>query len=280
MSKETTEEPERENVSVGIIMPISAQGNLSAAHFASVKGIIIKAVNSIESNDYNFLEPNIISASGTTDHITRQIVRNIFEKMDLIIVDTSTNNGNVLFELGLRFAANKPVVLISDDQTKSIFDISEIRYTPYPVNLNYDDIVSFQQELGKIVERTYSESKNNSDFSQFLVPYAGVSVNDPVTLPEQKKVDTVELLQNIADKQDQLNSRLLQVEQSRNTTPYINPDTSYATPDLSSLILDNAKVKPLSTAAIDKLANLNHSILPDDSLLNKGVLDKPWSNPS
>ena len=46
----------------------------------------------------------------------------------MAVCDLSDQNPNVLYELGLRQAYDKPVVLIKDDITKEIFDVSGINY--------------------------------------------------------------------------------------------------------------------------------------------------------
>jgi hypothetical protein len=55
---------------------------------------------------------------------------------DLMIVDLTENNPNVLFELGLRIAEDKPVALIRAKGTPAIFDVDNmLRVFEYDPNL-------------------------------------------------------------------------------------------------------------------------------------------------
>jgi hypothetical protein len=42
----------------------------------------------------------------------------------LVLCDLSARNPNVMFELGIRQAFDKPVVLVQDEKTPQIFDIA------------------------------------------------------------------------------------------------------------------------------------------------------------
>ena len=64
--------------------------------------------------------------------------------MTLVIVDLTEHNPNVLFELGIRIAFNKPVCLIRAKGTAAIFDIDHMLrvydYNPclWPSSLEID----------------------------------------------------------------------------------------------------------------------------------------------
>jgi len=62
--------------------------------------------------------------------ILEKIVCGIFEA-DLIVVDLTGNNPNVLYELGVAHALNKPTVLISQDDSALPFDIRAYPIQPY-----------------------------------------------------------------------------------------------------------------------------------------------------
>jgi len=55
---------------------------------------------------------------------------------DLVLADLTEHNPNVLFELGMRIAEDKPVVLIKEKGTGSIFDVDHVlRIEEYSPNL-------------------------------------------------------------------------------------------------------------------------------------------------
>ena len=55
---------------------------------------------------------------------------------ELVVADLTDHNPNVLFELGIRLAKEKPVVLIKAKDTGPIFDVDNLmRVYPYNQNL-------------------------------------------------------------------------------------------------------------------------------------------------
>lgn len=62
------------------------------------------------------------------------IIKNL-ESADLVLCDFSSLNPNVLFELGIRTAVNRPVALVKDDLTSSVpFDLNVINHHIYASN--------------------------------------------------------------------------------------------------------------------------------------------------
>jgi hypothetical protein len=56
--------------------------------------------------------------------------------MDLAVWDLTEHNPNVLFELGMRLAHEKPVALIHAEGTERVFDVDNVlRVLPYNPNL-------------------------------------------------------------------------------------------------------------------------------------------------
>ena len=60
-----------------------------------------------------------------SDVIHSTIVNELLEA-DLVIVDLTEHNPNVLFELGVRMAAEKPIALIRSKGTPAIFDVDNL----------------------------------------------------------------------------------------------------------------------------------------------------------
>ncbi|AJQ95489.1 hypothetical protein [Gynuella sunshinyii] len=83
-------------------------------------------------------------------------------KADLVIVDLTEHNPNVLFELGWRMAIDKPVVLIRAIGTKPIFDVDHmLRVFDYDPRLWKSTI---EKDIPKMAEHIKASWKNrNSD---------------------------------------------------------------------------------------------------------------------
>lgn len=77
----------------------------------------------------------ITANRGGSDVIQATIVNQLLDA-DLMIAGLTENNPNVLFELGLRIAEDKPVALIRAKGTPAIFDVDNmLRVFEYAPNL-------------------------------------------------------------------------------------------------------------------------------------------------
>ena len=108
----------------GIIMPISAIDGCSGEHWAEVKNIISE---SICAAGY---DPNLVSDAEDIGIIQKRIIQNIYNN-DIVVCDVSGKNPNVMFELGMRLAFDKPAIIVIDDNKISICDIIDIDMEDY-----------------------------------------------------------------------------------------------------------------------------------------------------
>jgi hypothetical protein len=86
-------------------------------HFAHVLECLL--VPAVKLAGYEPWRPTI----GAT-HVIHHEVVNALCVAELVLVDISGHNPNVLFELGLRTAQDRPVALVRDEQTDLPFDIA------------------------------------------------------------------------------------------------------------------------------------------------------------
>lgn len=158
---------EKENVNVdqkkvcGIVMPISEIEGLPKSHWDEVYTIIS---DSIESAGFT---PNLVSNSEDIGVIQKRIVQNLYEN-PIVVCDVSAKNPNVMFELGLRLAFDKPTIIIKDDKTSYSFDTSPIEHLEYPRDLRFSKIKDFGDKLANKIESTYQKSVSDKDYSTFL----------------------------------------------------------------------------------------------------------------
>lgn len=148
----------------GLVMPISGIDGCSSDHWTEVKAIITESVEAIKS--YNFTV-KLVSEADDVGVIQKQIVQNIYNS-DIVICDVSCKNPNVMFELGMRLAFDKPTIIIKDDKTDYSFDTSIIEHLPYPRDLRFSKMVSFKDRLAEKVVGTMKASAENPDHSTFL----------------------------------------------------------------------------------------------------------------
>lgn len=145
----------------GIIMPISLIDNLPPEHWVDVL-TIIKDVCTTN----NFL-PNLVSDADDIGIIHNRIIENIYSS-DIVICDVSCKNANVMFELGMRLAFDKPTIIIKDDLTGYSFDTSLIEHLEYPRDLRFTSILKFKDNLGKKLTATHNKATSDPNYSTFL----------------------------------------------------------------------------------------------------------------
>ncbi|WP_288713040.1 hypothetical protein [uncultured Bilophila sp.] len=177
-----------------VIMPISDHPDYDAGHFTRVYNHIFKPA--IELAGY-------IPIRSDDETKSNNIVADIIKKIvvsDMALCDISTRNANVLYELGIRHAFDKPVVLVKDEKTNSIFDISGIRYTDYNSSLRIDRVSPDIQKIKKSIESHSGDDIESSVLKLSMINYSA-------KLPKQNTVtaDTQLLLNAIRSLDDKIN---------------------------------------------------------------------------
>lgn len=155
---------ENEILQCGIVMPISAIDGCTAEHWLEVKTIVTDAVESIETPRFT---ARLVSDADDVGVIQKRIVQGVYSA-EVIVCDVSGKNPNVMFELGMRLAFDKPTVIIKDDKTDYTFDTGVIEHITYPRDLRFQRIVEFKQLLAQKVLATYNASLRDPDHSTFL----------------------------------------------------------------------------------------------------------------
>ena len=157
----------------GIIMPIASHPDYPIDHWKDVLNILKDAISTTE------FEPNLVSDDVAIGLIHDRIVTNIYTN-DIIVCDVSSKNPNVMFELGMRLAFDKPTIIIKDESTGYSFDTGVIEHISYPSSLRFSQIVSFKEELVRKINATYQKSKNEPDYSPFLKSFGKTIVPSKV----------------------------------------------------------------------------------------------------
>lgn len=156
-----------------IIMPISDVDGYPAGHFKHVYENIIYP--SCDMAGYQAIRADEVKA---TNLIHLDILKKLIDA-PIAICDLSTRNPNVLFELGIRQAFDKPVVLIQESGTPKIFDITPLRYLEYSKDMRYHDVLRSQNELKEAILATAAadgESGNVNSIVKLLALNSGAKI--------------------------------------------------------------------------------------------------------
>jgi len=154
-----------------VIMPISDQGDYPKGHFTKVYEQIFKpAIMEAGYDPYRVDE----------DKISNPIINKIFQAVQecpMALCDLSNRNPNVLYELGLRQAYDKPVVLVQDDKTQRIFDVSGINTVQYSSERLYENVIEARKKITEAILST-KEGKENSIVKIVKAEVASMNVKE------------------------------------------------------------------------------------------------------
>jgi hypothetical protein len=163
------------------IMPISDPQDYEDGHFQHVyRDIIIpacmkagfKPVRADEIKESNLIQLDILER---------------FLDADMAICDLSSRNPNVLFELALRQAFDRPVALIQEEGTPPIFDIAPFRYVTYRRRLMYCEVLEDQENVAAIISKTYESYQNREGVNSIVKLLA---IRRSASIPILNKDDT------------------------------------------------------------------------------------------
>jgi hypothetical protein len=128
---------------------------------------------------------------------TNLIHLDILEKLidsPMAICDLSSRNPNVLFELGLRQAFDKPTVLVQETGTPRIFDIAPLRYTEYRKELRYREVIEDQNNIRDAIMATRDAAASGKGVNSIV---RVLSIAKPATLSDESKDEPGQILQLI-----------------------------------------------------------------------------------
>jgi hypothetical protein len=133
------------------------------------KGFFLEVLRSL-------ITPAAVEAGFTVETANRQgsdviqstIVNELLEA-DLVIADLTDHNPNVLFELGLRMSAEKPVALIKAAGTGRVFDVDNmLRVHEYQPQLWRSTVESDLPELTKHIRAAWENRSRDQSYMTIL----------------------------------------------------------------------------------------------------------------
>ncbi|EMF0396087.1 hypothetical protein JMQ84_002389 [Enterococcus hirae] len=107
-----------------------------------------------EKIGFNVLRADLLNDNGKIDDTIVQQLKD----SDLVIIDLTKLNSNVMFEFGIRYGLNKPFIVISQDVNNLPLDVRNIRVLEYTVTA--PDIESINAKLEAMI--TFAMENNSS----------------------------------------------------------------------------------------------------------------------
>lgn len=190
MTKEQGKNVEIPPPCCGLVMPISAIDGCNEQHWSDVKEILTEAVEAAG------FKANLVSYADDVGIIQKRIIQNLYEN-PIVVCDVSGKNPNVMFELGLRLAFDKPTIIIKDDKTAYSFDTSPIEHLEYPRDLRFTKIVEFKKSLMEKVQATLKKSQEDPNYTTFLKHFGTFTVAKLDTKEVSKEDFIIEELRDL-----------------------------------------------------------------------------------
>jgi len=168
-----------------IIAPIGSDESSTRIRLDKLQKYIVEP--SCEKFGYVCERADQLPRAGT---ITTHIIECLME-YELVIADLSDLNPNVFYELAIRHAVNKPVILIAEKGTKIPFDISHERVIYYSTDV--EDSYKAQVMLHKFIENVESNKYENES-----------PLKTKIQIETTKTTSEIEAIEKIYEKIDKL----------------------------------------------------------------------------
>ncbi len=188
----------------GIIMPIADMAGYEKGHWLRVREVLDEAIQ-----EANYV-PRLVSESEDTGIIHANIVQNLYDD-SIVVCDVSGKNANVMFELGLRLAFDKPTIIVKDDKTDYSFDTSPIKHIPYRADLRFDDVREFQGRVCAAITASIEKKKADPDYSPFLKSFQRVKVTELETKEVGSQQFIIEQMQGVQKEIARLSNRMVEI---------------------------------------------------------------------
>lgn len=244
-------------ITCGLIMPIASNEGGTAEHWRQVREVITSAIGSLNLN------VRMVSESEAVNVIHKNIVQNIFSN-EIVICDVSSRNPNVMFELGMRLAFDKPVVIIKDRDTPFSFDISSIQHIEYPHSLNYVEILAFQKDLLDKVRLTMQEAKREGKkYSPFLSNYAITEITEIKTEQMDTNKYIINEIRDLKEMMGRLEAPIFRLINNHTKTSKTFKTLDGMTNYVANEIIQSISEKSISLGSMDELEDYIGNYLND-----------------
>lgn len=236
-----------------VIMPISDQPKYPAGHFDKIyEQIIVPAVKEAG------FEPIRADSNQICDSKMQKILKNLVE-CDMAICDLSSRNPNVMYELGIRQAYGKKVVLIQDDATDKIFDVAGINTVFYKRDRLYENVIKAKDDIANAIKETYE----NGSFSLMSI------ANLENATVDNSKVDEVVfdrfMMKSIYSKLDAIEDSIRMFSNTPNVSDELNVDLNNR--EFASLLMECRYALRNNPNNLDLLISCYQKLLRVNSLL-------------
>ena len=188
----------------------------------------------------------------------QKILKNLIE-CDMAICDLSSRNPNVMYELGIRQAYGKKVVLVQDDATDKIFDVAGINTVFYKRDRLYENVIKAKDDIANAIKETYA----NGSFSLMSI------ANLENATVDNSKIDEFVLdrlmIKSIYSKLDAIEDSIRMFSNTPNVSDELNVDLNNR--EFASLLMECRYALINQPDNLDLLISCYQKLLRVNSLL-------------
>lgn len=177
----------------------------------------------------------------------------------MAICDLSSRNPNVMYELGIRQAYGKKVVLVQDDATDKIFDVAGINTVFYKRDRLYENVIKAKDDIANAIKETYA----NGSFSLMSI------ANLENATVDNSKIDEFVLdrlmIKSIYSKLDAIEDSIRMFSNTPNVSDELNVDLNNR--EFASLLMECRYALINQPDNLDLLISCYQKLLRVNSLL-------------
>lgn len=189
---------EQEKAICFVIMPFSDPDGYEKGHFKKIYEQIFTPA--IEAAGYT---PHRVDENNESTLIQGKLLDQLVNA-PMVLCDLSAKNPNVLYELGIRHAFDKPVVLVQEAGQAHIFDVAGIATVEYRKARLYDEVVEDQKKIASAIQQTANTKKNYSIMSLAKLTHAKISQDD--SFSEEDRIEI--FIRDIAQKLSKMEEKI------------------------------------------------------------------------
>lgn len=208
-----------------VIMPFSDPEGYAPGHFRSVYDYTF--VPAIREAGY---EPLRIDDNSVSSLIHGKMMNELITA-PMCLCDLSTNNPNVLYELGIRHAFDLPVVLVQEIGQDRIFDIAGITSVEYHRTRLFEEVIDDQKRITDAIKQTANAKNKYSVMSLVALHAAKPTTGESVTIEDRLEY----FMRDMSQKINSLEKRFTET-QSRSGEPRYPDNRTPARDSFSSLL--------------------------------------------
>jgi hypothetical protein len=200
-----------------VIMPISDPDDYQSGHFQHVFDDLF--VPACDKAGFRAVRADQVRE---TNLIHLDVLQKLIDS-PMALCDLSSRNPNVLFELGLRQAFDKPVVLVQEVGTPKIFDIAPLRYTEYRKARIYHEVLEDQKAIALALESTHDAHSRGAGVNSIVKV---LSITQPAKLVDIQEANKDPALQIIRAEISELRNVIQQALFSQSSDNSLDEEAS------------------------------------------------------